>query len=71
MAEVLFTALGSSRLNLRRLNLVRAEIETFIERETKQVERLEFALNKMENDEAYYKGLEKQLERERRQKGNG
>lgn len=54
-----------SRLNLQRLNLVRDELEAAIEREVKQVERLAFALQKVEGDEAYHRSVERQLEKER------
>ncbi|GFR41318.1 hypothetical protein Agub_g2001 [Astrephomene gubernaculifera] len=62
LEEVIATALGASQLHLRRLNLMKNEIEAAIERETKQVERLAFALKKAESDVAYYKTLERMNE---------
>ncbi|GIL43554.1 hypothetical protein Vafri_1253 [Volvox africanus] len=64
--EVIATALGASQLHLRRLNLMKNEIEAAIERETKQVERLDFALSKAQSDIAYYKSLESMLEEQKR-----
>ncbi|GIL72453.1 hypothetical protein Vretimale_4257 [Volvox reticuliferus] len=61
LEEVIATALGASQLHLRRLNLMKNEIEAAIERETKQVERLEFALSKAHSDIAYYKSLESMM----------
>jgi hypothetical protein len=44
------------------------EIEAAIERETKQAERLDFALNKTRSDAAYYQTLERMLEDYEKQK---
>ncbi|GLC67707.1 hypothetical protein PLESTF_000596800 [Pleodorina starrii] len=62
LEEVIATALGASQLHLRRLNLMKNEIEAAIERETKQIERLDFALAKTQTDVAYYKSLEAMMQ---------
>ncbi len=69
MEELLTSALGHSQLTLRRLTLVKNEIEQALEREAKQIERLEFALKKCETDTAYYTQIEKMM-REQDRKGN-
>jgi hypothetical protein len=42
------------------------EIEAALDREVKQLERIEWARNKAQTDAAYYKSLERMLEEERR-----
>lgn len=64
--EVIATALGASQLHMRRLTMMKNEIGAALEREAKQVERLEFALSKIQTDVAYYKTVEHMLEEERR-----
>ncbi|EFJ44783.1 hypothetical protein VOLCADRAFT_106241 [Volvox carteri f. nagariensis] len=61
LEEVIATALGASQLHLRRLTLMKNEIDAAIERETKQIERLGFALSKAQSDMAYYKSLEEMM----------
>ncbi|MEW5306163.1 MAG: hypothetical protein WDW38_003321 [Sanguina aurantia] len=56
--EALATALAVSKVTLARMMEVRKEIETAIARETKQVDRLAFALQKVRTDAAYYRTLE-------------
>ncbi|KXZ41827.1 hypothetical protein GPECTOR_270g701 [Gonium pectorale] len=68
MEEVITTALGSSQMTLRRLNMIKNEVEAAIEREARQVERLEFALSKVQSDLAYYKSLERMMEERNRQR---
>ncbi len=62
LEEVLATALGSSQLNLRRLTLMAKEIEQAMEREAKQIERLEFAMQKAQGDVAYYQTLQRMVD---------
>ncbi|KAG2446115.1 hypothetical protein HXX76_000714 [Chlamydomonas incerta] len=68
MEELLSSALSASQFTVRRLTLIKNEIELALEREAKQVERLDFALKKCENDTAYYASLERMM-REREREG--
>ncbi|KAG2497994.1 hypothetical protein HYH03_004253 [Edaphochlamys debaryana] len=61
MEELLATVLATSRHSLRRLNMIKNEVDAAIERETKQLERLEFALSKTQSDVAYYAALERRF----------
>lgn len=60
--EVLKAAIMASKSTLLKLNMIKSEVEKAIEVESKQVERLMFALDKARNDAAYYKGLSIMLE---------
>lgn len=59
---VLKAAIMSSKSTLLKLKLVQSEVEKAIAEETKQVERLMFALNKARNDAAYYRGLNSMMD---------
>lgn len=56
--ELLLAALGASRQNLNRFNSWAKDLNAAIEREEKQIERLEFVLEKCRGDAAFYKVLE-------------
>eukprot|EP00798_Chlamydomonas_sp_ICE-L_P008178 gene8178-1434_t len=62
MEELLLSSIDASRQTLNGLKAVYAETVNGLERERKQVERLEFAAKKCLNDEAYYKSLKLMLE---------
>ncbi|PNW77297.1 hypothetical protein CHLRE_10g430350v5 [Chlamydomonas reinhardtii] len=68
MEELLSSALSASQHTHRRLTLIKNEIDAALEREAKQIERLDFALKKCENDAAYYATLERMM-REREREG--
>lgn len=57
MEEVLETALGQSKQQLRLLLVWRNQLDSAIKAQEKQVDRMEFALNKARNDAAYMKAL--------------
>lgn len=56
--EALLTAVRTSRHSLSRLKALHGELETAMEREAKQLERLQFAYEVSKRDAAYYKTLE-------------
>lgn len=62
MLQILATALGQSRATLERLQAEEAEIENLIQRERKQVERLEWLLEKVQQDYAYFDSLQRRFE---------
>jgi chromosome segregation ATPase len=64
LLQVLATALGQSRATLERLQAEEAEIENLIQKERKQVERLEWLLEKVQMDYAYFNQLQKRFEDE-------
>lgn len=68
LLQILATALGQSRATLERLQAEEAEIENLIQKERKQVERLEWLLEKVQMDYAYFNQLQKRFESEH---GNG
>lgn len=61
--QILNTALGESRKNIRQLSALAKEVESSLEREKKQFERLHFALKKAHADAAYLKSMERRLAR--------
>jgi hypothetical protein len=62
LIQILATALGQSRATLERLQAEEAEIENLIQQERKQVERLEWLLQKIQGDYAYFNNLQKRFE---------
>lgn len=58
MEELLLTALQTSRATVRQLVIMETELEAAIAREKKQLERIEFAIEKARTDAAYYRSLE-------------
>ena len=59
--EVLGTALNQSVLTLRMLNQWRNQIDAQIAAQEKQVDRMEFALNKARSDAALLKALKQMV----------
>lgn len=55
--EILAEALEGAHLQMSRLELVAGEFQRLMNREKLQIERLEFALEKAQSDEAYYRVL--------------
>ncbi|KAL6762938.1 hypothetical protein V8C86DRAFT_2509309 [Haematococcus lacustris] len=55
--EVLRAAIMACRATLMKLQMIHQESEKAIELEKKQLERLQFALEKARNDAAYYRSL--------------
>lgn len=70
LMQVLATALGQSRATLERLQVEEAEIEALIQRERKQVERLEWLLEKVQQDYSYFNTLQRRFEEEGRRSGD-
>jgi hypothetical protein len=71
--EMLIAALRTAQTNVRQMTLVKRELNAFLAREQKQMERLELALEAIQRDVAYYRTLDEMLrsrdeEREREQK---
>lgn len=66
MLQILATALGQSRSTLERLQAEEAEIENLIQKEQKQVERLEWLLETVQKDYAYFNYLQQRFEDESR-----
>lgn len=66
MLQILATALGQSRSTLERLQVEEAEIENLIQKEQKQVERLEWLLETVQKDYAYFNYLQQRFEEESR-----
>jgi hypothetical protein len=62
LIQILATALGQSRATLERLQAEESEIENLIQQERKQVERLEWLLQKIQGDYAYFNNLAKRFE---------
>uniref|UniRef100_A0A383WFD1 Uncharacterized protein n=1 Tax=Tetradesmus obliquus TaxID=3088 RepID=A0A383WFD1_TETOB len=62
MLQILATALGQSRSTLERLQAEEAEIENLIQKEQKQVERLEWLLETVQKDYAYFNYLQQRFE---------
>mmetsp|Transcript_34526 Transcript_34526/g.87263 ORF Transcript_34526/g.87263 Transcript_34526/m.87263 type:complete len:178 (-) Transcript_34526:566-1099(-) len=56
--EVLRTAIMHSKNSLQKLTQIRNETERLIDLETRQLERLQFALQKARNDAAYYRSVQ-------------
>lgn len=59
---MLATALGQSRATLERLNAEQTEIEQLIQREGKQVERLTWLLEKIQQDYSFFATLQKRFD---------
>jgi len=64
LMQIVATALGQARATLERLQAEEAEIENLIQRERKQVERLEWLLEKVQQDYAYFDSLQRRFEQE-------
>eukprot|EP00878_Enallax_costatus_P003048 GHUV01003247.1.p1 GENE.GHUV01003247.1~~GHUV01003247.1.p1 ORF type:complete len:165 (+),score=54.41 GHUV01003247.1:240-734(+) len=64
LLQILATALGQSRATLERLQAEEAEIENLIQKERKQVERMEWLLEKVQMDYAYFNQLQKRFDQE-------
>lgn len=62
LLQVLATALSQSRATLDRLVTEEAEIEALIQRERKQVERLEWLLQKVQQDYAFFDQLQQRFD---------
>lgn len=60
--QVVATALNASRGTLQRITAERTELDSLIVKEQKQVERLEFLLEKLRSDYAYFTTLERMYE---------
>lgn len=56
--ELLLTSVHNCKLNIAKLTTIQKEVEASLERETKQLERLEFVLEKVKADAAFYKVLD-------------
>ncbi|BDA45349.1 hypothetical protein COCOBI_07-1360 [Coccomyxa sp. Obi] len=68
LEEVLLNTLRDSRRNLVMLEQAKKELESALEREKMQFERLQFAYQKATRDAAYARTVEMLLERERSKK---
>lgn len=62
MEEVLVNSHDTSKMSYGRLVAIQNEVGYALEREAKQVERLQFTLEKCKSDQAYYKSLRMVLE---------
>lgn len=58
---MLIAALRTAQMNVRQMTLVKREIDAFLAREQKQMERLELALEAIQRDVAYYRSLDEML----------
>eukprot|EP00798_Chlamydomonas_sp_ICE-L_P008176 gene8176-1432_t len=61
--NVLRDSLDATKVSYHRLVSVAMELDRAIERETTQIERLEFILTKSKSDRAYYNTLQKMVDR--------
>lgn len=59
--EMLIAALRTAQTNVRQMTLVKRELDAFLAREQKQMERLELALEAIQRDVAYYRSLDERL----------
>ena len=65
VVDVLATALAQSRQTLNRLVAEKVELDAIIERESKQVERFEWLLSKVQQDYSYFATLQKMYDESR------